>query len=164
MVLKNREVQSGFLLLLVSGVMFTATLSFKKMTTTAIGPAFMPQVISILIALVSLAVIYEGYKKVKAAKEVDSTIKAEDAEAVDKGVSYKPVIVSFVLMAFYVVIMPIVGFLITTAVFMFIQMMVLSSKLERRWLLFAVVSVVSSVIIYYVFRNVFYIMLPSGLL
>lgn len=164
MVLKNRDIQSGILLLLVSGVMFVATLSFKKMTTTQIGPAFMPQVISILIALVSLAVIYEGYKKVKAGKEVDSSIKNDDAEGTDKGVSYKPVIVSFILMAFYVVIMPVIGFLITTAVFMFIQMMVLSSKLERRWLLFAVVSVVSSVIIYYVFRNVFYIMLPSGLL
>jgi putative tricarboxylic transport membrane protein len=163
-VLKNKNIQSGIFLLLVSVVMFAATLSFKQLTASQVGPAFMPQIIAVLIGLMSIAIIIEGYRKVKSGTEDDPEEEGEEAEGNAKEVSYRPVIQSFVLMAAYVAVMPIVGFLITTIVYMFMQMMILSSKPERRWLLFAVVSVVATSIIYYVFRNVFYIMLPSGLL
>ncbi|MFC5604343.1 tripartite tricarboxylate transporter TctB family protein [Sporosarcina koreensis] len=164
MVSKMRDVHSGIFLLFVSVIMFSATLSFKKLTTSQIGPAFMPQVISFLIAVVSIVIIIQGLKKVKASREESTSSTAEVEENVSEEVTYKPVILSFISMAVYVVVMPIVGFLITTAVYMFFQMMILSSKPERRWLLFLVVSVVSSGVIYYVFRNVFYIMLPNGFL
>jgi putative tricarboxylic transport membrane protein len=144
--------------------MFVASLSFKQLTTSQVGPAFMPQIIAALIALMSIAIIIEGYRKVKSGPEGGQAEEGEDAEGHAKDVSYRPVIQSFVLMAIYVAIMPIVGFLITTIVYMFLQMMILSSKPERRWLLFAVISIAATSIIYYMFRNVFYIMLPTGLL
>lgn len=164
MVLKNKNIQSGIFLLLVSVVMFVATLSFKQLTTSQVGPAFMPQIISALIGLMSIAIIIEGYRKVKSGTKGDPDEEGEEVQGNAKEISYRPVIQSFVLMAIYVAVMPVVGFLITTMLYMFLQMMILSSKPERRWLLFAIVSVVASSVIYYVFRNVFYIMLPSGLL
>ena len=164
MVLKNKNIQSGIFLLLVSVVMFAATLSFKQLTTSQVGPAFMPQIIAALIGLMSIAIIIEGYRKMKSGTEGGLEEEGEEEPGNAKEVSYRPVIQSFVLMAIYVAVMPIVGFLITTMLYMFLQMMILSSKPERRWLLFTVVSVVASSVIYYVFRNVFYIMLPSGLL
>ena len=125
----------------------------------------MPQIIAALIGLMSIAIIIEGYRKVKSGTEGDPVKEGqEESEDPEKEVSYRPVILSFILMAVYVAVMPIVGFLITTIVYMFLQMMILSSKPERRWLLFAVISVVATSIIYYMFRNVFYIMLPTGLL
>ncbi|EMR07001.1 Tripartite tricarboxylate transporter TctB family protein [Bhargavaea cecembensis DSE10] len=164
MVLKNKNIQSGIFLLVVSVVMFAATLSFKQLTTSQVGPAFMPQIISVLIGLMSIAIIIEGYRKVKYGTEGDPEEEGEEDQDTAKEVSYRPVILSFVLMAIYVAVMPVVGFLITTMLYMFLQMMILSSKPDRRWMLFAIVSVVASSVIYYVFRNVFYIMLPSGLL
>lgn len=164
MVLKNKNIQSGIFLLFVSVIMFVATLSFKQLTSSQVGPAFMPQIISALIGLMSIAIIIEGYKKVKAGAEESAPEEGEDAEGQEKNISYRPVVQSFTLMAVYVAVMPIVGFLITTIVYMFLQMMILSTKPERRWLLFAVVSIAATSIIYYMFRNVFYIMLPTGLL
>lgn len=164
MVPKIRDVQAGIFLLFVSVIMFSATLSFKKLTTSLVGPAFMPQVIAGLIALMSIAIIVQGVKSVKASRAEKSSTDAVVEEKPKEEVTYRPVILTFILMAVYVAVMPFVGFLITTAVYMFIQMMILSDKPERKWLLFVVVSVVASATIYYVFRNVFYVMLPSGLL
>ncbi|MDW0116126.1 tripartite tricarboxylate transporter TctB family protein [Sporosarcina thermotolerans] len=164
MVPKIRDVQSGIFLLVVSVIMFSATLSFKKLTSTAVGPAFMPQIIAGLIALMAIAIIIQGIRSVKAEREKESSADAVVEKDPKDEVTYRPVILSFILMAVYVVVLPFVGFLITTAVYMFTQMMILSDKPERRWLLFAVVSVVSSATIYYVFRNVFYVMLPNGFL
>lgn len=164
MVPKIRDVQAGIVLLFVSVIMFSATLSFKKLTTSLVGPAFMPQVIAGLIALMSIAIIVQGVKSVKASRAEKSSTDAVVEEKPKEEVTYRPVILTFVLMAVYVAVMPFVGFLITTAVYMFIQMMILSDKPERKWLLFVVVSLVASATIYYVFRNVFYVMLPSGFL
>ncbi|WP_339251615.1 tripartite tricarboxylate transporter TctB family protein [Sporosarcina sp. FSL W8-0480] len=164
MIPKIRDVQSGIFLLIVSVIMFSATLSFKKLTTSLVGPAFMPQVIAGLIALMALAIIIQGIRNVKAERVKEASSDVVTKKDPKDEVTYRPVILTFILMAVYVAVMPFVGFLITTAVYMFIQMMILSDKPERRWLLFAVVSVVASATIYYVFRNVFYVMLPSGLL
>lgn len=165
MISKIRDVQAGIFLLFVSVIMFTTTLTFKKLTTSQVGPAFMPQVIAVLIALMAVAIIIQGVRNVKAERgkkaSTDVVVTKKDTK---NEVTYRPVILSFALMAVYVVVMPFVGFLITTAVYMFIQMMILSDKPERKWLLFVTVSVVASASIYYVFRNVFYVMLPNGFL
>lgn len=169
MVAKYNDVFSGFFLLVVSVVMYIATYSFEALTTTVVGPAFMPQIISVAIGVFSILIIVNGFRKVRHEKK-EETIPEPVVEVHDDEMtpgeqdSYKPVIMTLLLMVVYVILMPIVGFLITTILYIFLQMMILSHKTTRKIWLFALVSIVSSIIIYYVFRNVFYVMLPTGIM
>lgn len=178
MVSKYEDVFSGFFLLIVSVIMFVATFSFQALTTTFVGPAFMPQIISVAIAIFSLVIIGSGIKKAKNAKfetEEGGLVEAaeekgtgEEVHAGDllkeKESGYKAVLITLAAMAIYIFLIPIIGFLITTIVYLFVQMLILCHKTKRRMVLFAVISVVSSVLIYYLFRNVFYVMLPTGII
>lgn len=169
MVAKYDDVFSGFFLLIVSVVMYIATFSFEALTTTLIGPAFMPQIIAIAIGIFSILIIVNGFMKTRTI-EKEETLPEPVVEGHDDKLisgqkdSYRPVILTLLLMLAYVVLIPVIGFLITTILYIFLQMMILSDKTTRKIWLFALVSIVSSVVIYYVFRNVFYVMLPTGIM
>ena len=54
--------------------------------------------------------------------------------------------------------------MISSVVYLIVQMTVLAPKEKRNYLLFAVISVAVSVVVYYLFRNGLNVLLPAGLL
>lgn len=62
---------------------------------------------------------------------------------------------------FYIVLVKPLGYVVATALFFYLFMTIYG---ERKWIRMAVISVCFSVIAYYLFKNVFYIMLPQGML
>ena len=72
---------------------------------------------------------------------------------------------TFVAIFIYVTIIDPLGFLLSTVVYLIAQMIILyPEKLtEKKLILFVVISIVASAAIYYIFRNVFYLMLPAGI-
>jgi len=164
---KYNDIFSGFFLLLISVGMFAATFSFKALTVSKIGPEFMPKVIAGLIAIASIAIIVSAFKEMKKKKDLELKMGEEEVSAtvdVPEEKIYLPVILSLALMVGYLILMPYVGFLIMTAIYLFFQMYVLSDKSNKRLALFSVVSIVSATVTYYIFRSIFYVMLPSGIL
>lgn len=167
MVAKYEDVFSGFFLLIVSVIIFFTSFTFEALTTSLVGPAFMPQIIAVIMAIFSIIIAVSGFRKSKAVnKEAvpEEKVSNEEELIVTEKKSYKPVLITFGLMAAYVVLMPYIGFLIMTVVYMFLQMLILSHVTNRKIWLFLLISVVISAAIYYLFRNVFYVMLPTGII
>ncbi|HZG73166.1 MAG TPA: tripartite tricarboxylate transporter TctB family protein [Chondromyces sp.] len=158
MVLKNKDIMSGLLLLIVSIVMYTATNTFKTLTTTNVGPDFMPKIIAAFIAIFSIVIVVSAYRSLKNQKG------QMDTEAEGAGeTSYAPVFITLAFMIGYLMLMPYIGFLIMTAIYLFLQIYLLAEEGKKKVILFAFISVVSSAIIYYVFRSIFHVMLPIGI-
>ena len=63
----------------------------------------------------------------------------------------------------YFVLMPYIGFLIMTTIYLFLQMLLLSDKSNKKIVSFFAISIVSSLVTYFIFRSIFYVMLPSGI-
>ncbi len=57
-----------------------------------------------------------------------------------------------------------VGFLISSIVYLFAQMVILAPKEKRNFLLLAVIAVVFNIVVYFIFRNALNVMLPKGIL
>ena len=72
--------------------------------------------------------------------------------------------ISIIAMLIYILLTPILGFLIATALFLIAQMLIISNFAKEKIILFFVISILMAVIVNYVFRNVFYVMLPQGIL
>lgn len=165
MVAKYEDVFSGVFLLVVSVIMFITSFSFEALTTSLVGPAFMPQIIAIVMAIFSVIIAVSGFKKSKSAIEpINAPEEVEEELIVTEKKSYKPVLISLALMIGYVALLSYVGFLIMTVVYIFLQMLLLSHVTHRKIWLFLLISIVTSATIYYLFRNVFYVMLPTGII
>ena len=154
---------SGVLLLIVSIAMLVATFSFQTMTEARIGSDFMPRVVAGLLAAMSLILIVSAYRKRGGSAEECITATTEE-ELDDDSKSYRTVIYSVLLMVGYLALMPFIGFLVTTAVFLFLKMWLFSDKSKKKFVIFIAISIIASAVTYFVFRSIFYVMLPVGIL
>ena len=57
-----------------------------------------------------------------------------------------------------------VGFVIMTTVYITVQSWILSPKEKKNPVKFFMIGAVASAVIYYIFRNIFVLMLPAGIL
>jgi putative tricarboxylic transport membrane protein len=71
---------------------------------------------------------------------------------------------TFALMVIYVALLDSIGFLIMSAVYVFFQILLLSRKDQKNYLVTAIAAIVSSAAIYYLFLYGFKMILPIGLL
>lgn len=162
---KYSDVYAGGFLLVLSIVMFISTFSIQALTDSRVGADFMPKIIAVLIAILSIFIIVNGFRRkdeiVRDEQEV-SSLENEVESKNDK--SYLLVIISVALMFIYLFLIPILGFLISTTAFLLIQMLLFSEWKAKNIILYLIISIITSTLIYYLFRNVFYVMLPSGIL
>lgn len=71
---------------------------------------------------------------------------------------------SLLLSLCYVLFLPSLGFVISSVIYLFVQMLLFAPKSERRPLRFFFISATASLIIYMVFRGALNLMLPNGIL
>nr|WP_106783019.1 tripartite tricarboxylate transporter TctB family protein [Lysinibacillus timonensis] len=158
-------VTSGFMFV-VGVIAFILTFSFKSFqgTNVGVGVEFMPRVIASLILIVSAIIFINAFRnRRKESVEVDF----ETGEVVEKNPedkNYKKLVISIIAMFIYALLTPILGFLITTALFLIAQMLIISEFLKSKIVLITIVSILMAVIVNYIFRNVFFVMLPQGIL
>lgn len=158
-------VTSGFMFV-IGVIAFILTFSFKSFqgTNVGVGVEFMPRVIATLILIVSAVIFINAIRsRGKETVEVDF----ETGEVIEKNSEnkdYKKLVISIIVMFVYILLTPILGFLISTALFLIAQMLIISEFLKSKIILISVISILMAVIVNYIFRNIFFVMLPQGIL
>lgn len=125
----------------------------------ALGAGFLPKIIGIL-AIVCGAILAVTNLE-KAAKETGSE---KEGEVQEWKTDYKRVVLSLILLTVSVLLLDYVGFIIIGAVYLFLQIMILSPKEKMRPVIYAVISIVLSIAVYLLFVRAFHVMLPNGIL
>jgi phosphate/sulfate permease len=169
MVKKYGDIYSSVFLLLFSVVYFIATFYLREMTVSAIGSEFVPRLVAIGIFILSVALLLKSIKQLKLQKyeEVKEQQEQSNQEVKSNESSMTKalnVIATIGLIAVYIFLMPMIGFIITTILYLFIQFVLLAPKSQRNYLLFITLAIVVSVSVYYVFKFVLHLMLPAGIL
>ena len=133
-----------------------AQLVSKVKTTMAVGPKFVPRLLGILMLLLGSGISLMGFRS---AKKFDSSTVVINSKA-----DTIAVLVTFALIIGYVALLKPLGFLISTILYLNLQMLALSKKESRKPLLFAGISIAFTFFVYYVFRYALDLMLPQGIL
>jgi putative tricarboxylic transport membrane protein len=167
MIRVNKDIVASAFLMLFSAVMFVSSNSIMKLTVSRVGADFAPKLVAIGIFILSVFYLINSIKQLKASKgreagELEDVAGEEQKEK--KKISPLSVLATIGLLVLYVALLPTIGFLITTVVYLFAQMYLLADEKERRIPLFLVTSVVTSVVVYFIFKSVFFLMLPAGIL
>ncbi|MGJ9384114.1 tripartite tricarboxylate transporter TctB family protein [Salipaludibacillus sp. CF4.18] len=164
MVKEYKDIYASVFLLVVSVIMFIATFSIQKLTVSKIGADFAPKLVAIGIFILSLILLFNTIKQVKNPQAIVVDDEDDDDEKGNQPISKLSVLGTLGLLIGYVALMPLIGFPIMTAIYLFLQMYLLAEKAHRNITLFLIISVVSSGIIYYCFKTIFHLRLPSGIL
>ena len=185
-----KDVFSGGVLLIFAVIMFINAFSIRSRVEVTVDAAFFPKMTTVLLMITSISIIVNGIRRkgeedsraasVLSAETMEDAIAFtgmdpvlsepnENVESIDKtktGREKTIAILSMGLIIFaYMFLINILGFIASTILFMFVACMFLTEKETRKKQLplIIIVSVVLTLVVYYVFRYLFYMMLPMGI-
>lgn len=154
---KCRDLILGVFMLALSGfyLFFAQQIKTKpKLTPSYASDRIMPTILGILLAILSVFLIAQGLKALKAQDDGDAK-KMDRADAM-------AVVYTFAVIIGYIIILPYLGFILSTILYLFIQMIILAPPDKRNLALFAIVAVVFTVLVFYAFRMGLSQPLPRG--
>jgi putative tricarboxylic transport membrane protein len=160
---KKRDLIIGAAFLAFSVAVFIASFGIRRLVVVRIGSAFVPQLAAILLGALSILLIVQTLLSLRTVSEAEVPAKKEEQDRAEIKRRNFSVSATLVLILVYLVLLQPVGFLLTTAVYLFAQFIVLSRK-KPNYPLYAVLAIGTSVIIYYLFVKVFILFLPAGIL
>lgn len=158
----KNTISSIFLLMFSIGYFYSAT-TIKTLSQEVINSQFLPKIIAIALALLSISEIISSLKSQKSSQITQSEDEIEVQNTLNKS-SIISVVSTLIFLSIYIVLLKPIGFLISTIGYTFIQIMILT-PIDKRNILFSIIlSVASSAIIYFIFVYVLNLMLPKGIL
>lgn len=151
---KQSDIICSVIFLIFGGGMLYLSLGIKKMIETDVGSGYVPAFVAIciLVTAASKLILTLLNKKPSANQKVKF-----DNDLIG-GVG------TIALMAFYVLAMEPVGFLLSSMVYLFAQILLMSNKYNRKPILFAIISVLLPLAVDLLFVYVIKMPLPKGIL
>ncbi|MGE4283076.1 MAG: tripartite tricarboxylate transporter TctB family protein [Clostridia bacterium] len=156
---KYKNLAAVVFTLVGSVVMYIVAFGIKNIMKTGVGSEFVPQLVAILMGILSILAIIQEVRKISKG-EYDSTSQ----ESTGAIIQYRFVFLTVFIIFMYIALLELVGFLIMTTVFLFISMIMFSKKEERNYIAFIIVSVAVPVTTYFFFKDAFHVLLPPGIL
>lgn len=145
---KNILVSIGFILFGI--VLLTQSVSIKPMMKNDLGSGFFPTIIGAAIIVVALILLVFSLRE----KETGTT--ASDSDMAGGWLS-------ILLLLAYVAAFNRIGFIISTMIYLFFQILVLAPREKRSWPVTVILSVVAPLFIYGMFVYVINSPLPKGI-
>lgn len=154
---KCKDLILGIVMLLFSGfyLIFAQQITTRpKLTPSYASARIMPTILGILLAVLAVVCIIQGARRMKAP---DDGKKEEKSDLL-------AVVLTFAVIIGYAIILPMLGFCLSTVIFLFLQMLVLAPADKRNYLLFAIIAVVFTAVVFVAFRVGLQQLLPRGVI
>lgn len=157
---KYGDIVVSIFFMVISAIIIIMAMQLPKSQVMDIGPDFMPIVISSISFILAAVLLVQSLRRFKrnAAELEGKTLPQYD---------YKRVILSIILVLIYVVVMQPVGFIVSTLVYLILQMLVLAPEDKRSKkdiIVLVIISIVFTLAVYFLFRYGFKILMPTGIL
>ena len=159
---KCKDLILGVVMLLFSGFYLYYAQQIKtrpKLTPAYASAQIVPTLLGILLAVLSVIMIVQSVLKLKKG----SMASDEDAPVSDKS-GMISVALTFAVMIIYTLVLPVLGFCLSTFVYLILQILILAPKEKRNIKLFVLISVVFTAVVFVVFRIGLQQLLPRGII
>ena len=157
---KCKDLILGIVMLAFSGFYLIYAQQIKtrpKLTPSYASARIMPVLLGALLAILSVVCIIQGVRKMKAPEGEDA------AKKLDRG-DLMAVVFTFAVIIGYIMVMPMLGFILSTVIYLFLQMLILAPADKRNYVLSAIVAVVFTVLVFVAFRVGLQQLLPRGVI
>ena len=157
---KCKDLILGIVMLLLSGFYLIFAQQIKtrpKLTPSYASAQIMPTLLGAILAVLSIVCIIQGIRQMKAPDEAEETKKKGKGDLM-------AVVLTFAVIIGYILVMPTLGFILSTILYLFLQMLILAPAEKRNYVLFAIVAVVFTALVFVAFRVGLQQLLPRGLI
>jgi hypothetical protein len=155
----GRDGIAGLIGLATSLFLLPFSFGLPKLPIVPIGPGFYPALVLGFMALASLVLVLQD---LVAQRHAPATVSDEPAPAQPKR-NYGLVLASFVVVAIYIAMLPLLGFRIATALFVATFQLVLERPTTmRQWAIQLAIAVGTAAVTYLVFERYLSVILPRG--
>ena len=152
------DIVDSALLLMLSTILFIATFSFPKLTV-ALSPTVFPRFVTVSLFILSSILMIQGLSK-RLVRRKEAT-PARGGEAAPK----RSFVIRFLLLAadalLYTILLEPAGYIIATPPCLAISMLIFG---DRKWYRILLVSVLSPLFLYAIFRMIFRVPLPRSVI
>jgi len=155
----GRDGVAGLVGLAVSLLLLPHALGLPKLPIVPVGPGFYPTLVLAFMAAASAALIVQDVLAARRSRAAAAAAAPPEAPPRD----YGAVLSALSIVILYVVVIPLLGFRIATALFVAAFQLVLERPRRlRQWLALAAVAVGTSAAAYLVFEQYLLVLLPRG--
>ncbi len=155
----------GIVLTIFSIIYLVLTSQIKKFSglgSDPLGARAIPYLSVISLLVLSLILVVRGIKQRNLAIKNNTLVKSElNFTGMIK--ENREIVLTFVSLAVYIALLEPVGFLIMTAVYLFVQTLILTPKEKRNYIVTLITSIVIAVALDYVFVCLLNVLLPLGI-
>lgn len=144
----------GLFFVVLSAALFLGAVRIPSTGMEGVGSDFMPKILAVTMGGLSLIQLCIGFKNIKKDYKLDEKNQPE----------YKRVIATIVSFGVYVFALKPIGFIITSVIYLFIQIMILAPEEKRNIPLFGIISIFFTIVVYGIFRFGLNVTLPDGII
>ena len=155
MLKKYDKLFSGGFFLAVAVVMYSQ-ISKIRLTNIAMDSRLVPMIIAILLCIISIPLIILGLLELKTARRTP-------ASRFDKKAALR-IFLSLAMFAVFAFLLPLAGFIVAGIVFLLGSIFLLAPKEKWKIPVFLILSICIPASVYFLFTNVFRMLLPAGTL
>jgi len=153
----------GAIVIVFSAFMLCAATSIKVIASSATAidnAAFLPRVVFVMLIVIALLFIAIGITQVRT-----NRVTAPEGEKLEKlAQETLRSLGALGLLLAYILCFDRVGFVISSIIFMIVLMVYMTKKESRNIVLFTVIAVAMTLLVYFCFKRFLYIYLPNGIL
>lgn len=152
----GRDSFAGLIFLAVSLVLLVQSFGLPQLPLVPVGPGFYPRIVLVFMAVTSAALVVQDLLA-RSAEPADVPAPAQPRRA------YGLVALSFVIVALYLVLLPLLGYRIATVLFVAALQATLEKPTTwRQWAVLAAIAMGTSAVTYLVFERYLSVLLPRG--
>ena len=139
----------------------SSTIRIDKFSSSPVdNAAFLPRLIFGVLIVIGVVLIIMGIQDIKKNKE--KLLEGEALEKVSKETLRS--LGALLMLAVYILCFKPVGFIISSIVYLVAMMFYMTKKEDRKPIVFIIISVVMTLVVYFCFKQFLYIYLPAGIL
>jgi hypothetical protein len=154
----GRDGIAGLIGLAVSLLLLPQAMSLPRLPIVPVGPGFYPTIVLMFLGLTSAVLLLQD---VVAQRRAAAAGPAEASPAPHR--AYGLVAAAFALVAAYIVLMPLVGFRISTVLFVAaFQFALERPRAPQQWAVLAAIAAGTSAVTYFAFNHYLLVLLPRG--
>ena len=180
--MQNKELLVGVIFLVVGIAYFALAFTIPSYDayggSSVVDSSFLPKVVGVLLILLSVLQLVFASRTSKSAPAAEAPaapaetadengeFKVEDwdDDAANRNADTKALEAIFLILIVYMALMSVLGFMISSALFLFATMMLLTPKQKRKLPVIIILSVVVAVGVYYLFVYGLDMVLPTGII
>lgn len=144
-ILKNKNLMEGIIIALLSIFFIIESLKLYGNESWALSPALFPLIITVSTLLLSIFLIFKGLKE----KSIDTQSSKKEA--------YKKISFIIIISFLYLFALPRIHFLFSSIIYLFLFLLVLG---ERKWWVLGSISILTPLLIQFLFGNLLNVLLP----